>query len=128
MTHLTTLISDIPALNKQLQNCIRWWEPDSPPSTIAYGEIGRAIGEHLAEIPGKEQVRIFADIETSMASSNEDLAVAVATGLFEALLTQADKNPKLWTELGKLFGAASARYAMAWRERGRYGSQDYPGS
>jgi hypothetical protein len=55
-----------------------------------------------------------------VVSQDTALGTAMATGLVEALVTSADKNPGLWTELEKLFGPASLKHAVAWRDFGRW--------
>ena len=117
--YLRGLVSDIPVLNEKLNCRLQNWGDETPPATIAFGEIGDAIAENMALLPEELRRRIFATIEEGMISPDPALGTAVATGLVEALVSSADKKPELWNQLDKLFGAASRKHALAWRNFGR---------
>jgi hypothetical protein len=116
--YLRALVAGIPALDDARNRCLRKWGTETPPITVLFAGVGRAIAENLAVLLGEVQQRLFAGIEESVVSQDSALGTAMATGLVEVLVTSADKNPGLWAEPEKLFGPASLKHAVAWRDFG----------
>jgi len=119
LDYLRSLVAGVPALNAAFNRCLQNWGTETPPTTIIFAEVGDAIAENLAALPNEARRKIFAVIEEGMVSQDTALSTAMATGLVEALAASADKKPDLWTEFESLFGAASMRHAVAWRNFGR---------
>ena len=117
--YLQSLASGVSALNDKLNQCFRSWEPDMPPATVIFAELGDSISEHLTVMPADVRREIFARIENGMTSSDEVLRTAVATGLIEAFVSSADKNQELWEQFEKLLGPASLKHAVVWRRFGQ---------
>jgi len=118
MDFLLSLASKSPVLNETLDRCFLRWRPEEPPITVAFGELGHAVGEHFHDLPIETQQKIFAQIEEGMVSSDEGLATAVATGLIEALVTESDRRTELWSQFEKLLGPESLKHAVCWRDYG----------
>lgn len=118
MDYLRGLVSDIPVLNEKLNRCLAHWGIESPPPIWAFGEVGDAIADNLEALPDETREKIFASIEIGMASPDDDLSTAMATGLIEALISHSDGKAGLWEQIERLLGPDSKKYALAWRSFG----------
>ena len=97
------------------QKMLDEWMPENPPLTILFGALGDQVIENLS---GREEAanrRIFQLVETAMASDDEELRTAVATGLIEAVVTKTDGKEALWQYALSLFGDLSKKHAEWWR-------------
>jgi hypothetical protein len=119
LEYLRKFASEAPGLDEALTECVKEWEPETPPITIAFAQVGHAIAEHLDSYDISTTKRVFRMIEEAMASRDEVLATAMATGLVEAIVTASDKREGLWKKLELLFGSQSLKHANAWRNFGR---------
>lgn len=118
LNYLRTLIVGIAALEEPFNRCLQEWGAQTPPDTIIFTEIGRAIGARFSAFTAEEQRRLFVGIEEGMLSHDAALRTAMATGLVEALVAKADKSPDLWSDFEKLLGTTSMEHALAWRTFG----------
>ena len=119
LDYLRSLVAGVPALESELNRCLQNWGRETPPATIVFAEVGDAIAANLAALPNAARRKIFAAIEGGMVSQDTVLSTAMATGLVEALVASADQKPDLWKKFESLLGAASMKYAVAWRNFGR---------
>ncbi len=119
MAYLRSLASDVPVISERLNRCAQKWEPGAAPITVAFSEVGAEIADHFNEFPAVVREKIFAKIEEGMTSSDMALRTAVATGLIESLVTEANNRVELWKQLEEYLGPDSAKHAFAWR---RFGS------
>jgi hypothetical protein len=119
LDYLRSFVADVPALNAALNRSLQSWGTETPPNTVIFAEVGDAIASNLATLPNEVRRKVFAAIEEGMVSQDTALSTAMATGLVEALVANADKKPDMWKEFENLFGAASMKHAAAWRNFGR---------
>lgn len=112
--YIRNLVADVPALDVVLNVCLQKWGT-TPPITLVFAEVGDAIAENLPSLSNETRRKVFAAIEDGMVSEDTTLRTAMGTGLVEALVAGADKNPNLWAELESLLGTATMKYAIAWR-------------
>lgn len=99
---------------KVIQN----WAPNDPPEIILFAAFGRSIGNYFDSYHPDERKALFIFIEDGMTSDDEELSIAVATGLIEALVSVSDKKEGLWTKLEVELGPRSKAHAIAWRDFG----------
>lgn len=102
-----------PVLADTHKETLEYWHPEPPPVTIAYAEIGKAIVDQIDAMREDTRRGVFDLIEDGVKSSNQDLGVAVATGLLEALVGRAcrkDTGSRILKELGPQAQA----HARAW--------------
>lgn len=90
---------------------------------FAFAELGSALIDTLPSLPVEVSGAIFAEIEKAMASSDERLGDAVATGLIERLVSMADKKPELWSLYRNNLGPKALEYALEWSTWGN----EHPG-
>ncbi len=120
LEYLRSITLAVPQLNERLDDCLhRWGSLEIPPITFMFAEVGDVIAENISTLPKHQLQEIFLKIEEGINNPDTVLSTAVATGLIEALVSNADKKPELWREFEKLLGAASLRHAVAWRDFGR---------
>ena len=119
LDYLRSLVADVPALNAALNRSLQSWGTETPPNTVIFAEVGDAIASNLAALPIDVRRKVFSAIEEGMVSQDAALSTAMATGLVEALVANADTKPDLWKEFENLLGAASIKHAVAWRNFGR---------
>ena len=110
-------LAEITALSNGLaeahRETIEYWEPDSPPVTIAFAEIGhRLVDEFEAMDPGT-RTSVFHLIEERIESDDEELATAIATGLIEGMAGRAARCGN-WDSVRAEFGPLSRFHADAW--------------
>lgn len=103
-----------PAVRATVLDTRRYWAPDEPPLTILFGEIGARIADDFDSSEVGNARQIFALIESAMASNNEQLITAVATGLIEGLVSRVDLQTEKWQRIRQAFGTLSRRHAEAW--------------
>lgn len=119
LQYLNNLLAGAPSLKERLDRCFKYWDPEVPPTTIVFGEVGTAIAENMKALSPEALTRIFSQIEEGMTHESSELREGVGTGLIEALVAAADKQPELWLHLDRMLGAASSEHAAAWRKFGR---------
>jgi len=90
------------------------WRPEEPPVTTLFAALGYRIAEDFDSSSIDANRQLFALIEGAMESGDQDLVMAVATGLIEALATRALQKEDLWKRIVPLLGPRSLDYAKAW--------------
>lgn len=103
--------SDI--LQIAMTNVYKYWEPEEPPVTILFAELGRALAKYFNRLEGK--VKLFETIEGAMLSDNELLVTAVASGLIEAMVAEGEQIGNFCDSIGPQLGAHSRSHAKSWR-------------
>lgn len=101
------------ALQKVLQEVLDYWQPDEPPMTVLFGELGKAVADEYENESDKIKKKWFRLIEDAMKSDDDELITVVATGLLEALVGRATKNG-VWECIFTDLGEHSRRYADSW--------------
>lgn len=108
LTKLSNLLED------EMQNTVKYWEPEEPPITVLFGDIGREITKQFYNFECETKNKIFALIEQGINSDDDELGTAVATGTIEAMVGSAYNDKKLWEAIKSSFGEASRDHAVAW--------------
>lgn len=119
---VAAFVEQSPRFQSKYRETLDYWAPDEPPSTILFGDLGQCVVEEFDSAGPSVNQRIFKLIEDGMASGEEQLATAVATGLIEAVVTYTDKDENLWRRVSSMFGERSRKHADAWRNFGKPGS------
>lgn len=113
--HFVDEISAIyPRLAQTHRETIKYWSPEDPPVTIVFGEIGDRIVEDFDAIEPGTKRTLFRRIEEGMASEDEELGTAVATGLIEAMIGKASHLGKNWEMFRPHLGPLTRSHADAW--------------
>lgn len=90
------------------------WGGEDVPFLFLCGEIGRTFINSFDLLSANEKTYIFTAIETGIRSEDEELSTAIATGLLEAMLINAEKNPLILSRVDALLGKESKRYLDGW--------------
>ena len=93
---------------------VEYWEPDEPPVTILFAALGEGIARQFDNNKKESNLALFHLIESGMSSPNSELVTAVATGLIEAMVSQAAQVEGLWLRMSPLLGYLSRRHAESW--------------
>jgi hypothetical protein len=101
-------------LEKIGQKTLEYWEPDIPPVTIFFAAIGKELACRFDSIGTESKMTVFDLIEEGMNSTDNDLRIAVATGIIEALVSVASTNRELRKKIESQLGTMSKRHADAW--------------
>ena len=103
-----------PAVNEARDETTAYWHPDEPPLTTAFSEVGRKIMLEFTNLNRELRSSIFALIEEGMASADDELGIAVATGLIEGLIGTAARADVSLEDLLFELGPLSKVHAEAW--------------
>ncbi|MCQ8230190.1 MULTISPECIES: hypothetical protein [Pantoea] len=106
-------------LKNDVKKCLEYWMPDAPAPILLFSLVGKSIVKHLSFFNENEKLSLFQHIELGMTSDNEELAIAVATGLVEALVTASDANESVWKEIEYYLQVESKKHALAWKNFGQ---------
>jgi hypothetical protein len=111
---LAQLSSVWPVVGTAFLKSTAYWHPDEPPLTVVFGDIGQVIVDHFDVIDSEVRAEIMKLIEVGIATEDEQLGIAVETGMIEAM-TGAAANTKGRTEalLNELCPLSKA-HAKAW--------------
>jgi hypothetical protein len=111
---INILIEQSAGLRATYHETLEYWEPDEPPITTLFGELGGQIVEDFYKVGKDVNQQIFKLIEAAMASGDDKLITAVATGLIEAIVAKAARQEDLWRNVSLMFGDLSRKHAEAW--------------
>lgn len=106
-------------LKNDVKKCLEYWMPDAPVPILLFSLVGKSIVKHLSFFNENEKLSLFQHIELGMTSDNEELAIAVATGLVESLVTASDANESVWKEIEYYLQVESKKHALAWKNFGQ---------
>lgn len=111
------LMSKSEILRKVGADTYEYWKPEEPPVTVLFGVLGAEIARQFNMLSEETKKAIFQHIEEGMATSDIFLTTAIATGLIEALVSKAEKQPKqLWDDIESKLGILSKQYVKEWLE------------
>lgn len=117
--HTLSLLNRLLGISPSLLACYReqvaYWAPEKPPLTVLFGLLGSQIAEDFRSVGDATNDRLMLAIEQAMASDDEELRTAVATGLIEAMSCTAD-GLGVWNDIRSRLGPLSAKYHHAWIE------------
>ncbi|MFA5490909.1 MAG: hypothetical protein WC284_17145 [Candidimonas sp.] len=108
------LVAVSPTLSSAFNETVEYWEPETPPVTIAFAELGQSVFENFETLGPARIQEIMAMIEEGIASDDDELSTAVATGFIEAVVGQASKVEGDLERVLPTFGRLSRSHAEAW--------------
>ena len=115
MQFADNMLSRSAFLRDNCQDLEEYSDPECPLPISMLGYFGRQIaGQYDTLAPG-EWVLLSALIEQGMASEDDDLSTAVATGLIEGLIHRAEAVEGLWPRIETGLGSLARSYADAYR-------------
>ena len=106
-------------IKKTIEQAIKYWLPDSPPTILLFSQVGKTLAYQLALLSEMDKTNFFQHIESGLCSENDELATAVATGLIESLVTVSDENTALWKEIESCLQPESKKHFLAWKNFGQ---------
>lgn len=93
---------------------LEYWSPDEPPVTTLFAALGDRIVVDFDKVKSDVNRAIFRQIESAMASDDNELVTAAATGLIEAIVAKAILEKDVWQRVLPMFGERSHKHVMAW--------------
>jgi hypothetical protein len=115
---IRALLELCPILNSTFTDCVLYWLPEVPPSTILLGILGERLVVEFDDFTESERIKIFELIERGATDDSDTFAEAVVTGLIEGIVTETDRSVGSWEKVSHYFGASSFFHAEAWRKWG----------
>lgn len=115
MLLIEAMLSASAVLRGECRSLVDEAEPHCPLPTVLMGEMGQVVAEGWDAIPADEWTRLSALIEGALASDDDDLGTAVATGLIEGLIHRAEAIGGLWPRVEAALGPEARDYADAYR-------------
>lgn len=106
-------------INNAVKQCVEYWLPEEAPPILLLSTIGKALVKQFDTLSENDKDLFFKHIENGMQSNEDKLAIAVATGLVESLVTASDGNDELWRKIEQHLGSESYRHAVAWKNFGQ---------
>lgn len=99
-----------------------YMDPECPLPIALLGKFGGEIAENYDVITPNEWKSLSATIEEGLASDNNNVSTAVATGLIEGMIHRAEAVENLWSRIEAGLGPRARSYAQAYCRVG----QRYP--
>lgn len=116
--HCNDFFSEMVALYKGFEqaklDCESYWSPDEPPLTTLFSSLGRKVCEDFWSIDVDIKIMFFEKIEAAMNSEDNDLRIAVATGLIEAMVAKSFDEKELWLSMSGFFGKKTSEHINGW--------------
>ena len=91
-------------------------DPEHPLPISLLGRFGGEIATNFDTISPGDWATLSAMIEQGLASDDEDVGTAVATGLIEGLIHRAETVENLWPRIEAGLGSGARSYADAYRK------------
>jgi hypothetical protein len=107
------LVEDSPRLQAVYREFLDEWAIDDQPEIVLFGALGRQIASDFDRVEKETNERRFALIESGVDDEGE-LGTAIATGLIESLVSNAELQEGLWPRILPSFGKRSREYIEAW--------------
>lgn len=101
-------------IEKEIDECLLYWDPDTPPITIIFASIGRKAFEHFDQITSANKNLFFNLIEIGITSSNIQISNAIATGLLEAIVNRSVTTQEKWVEFNSGLQVNSKKYVNSY--------------
>lgn len=101
-------------LKEITEKIVEYWSPDPVPTIILFSEIGREFAQRFETLTSEEIEQISHLVEEGMSSGDDVLKTAIATGMVEAIFSEAYKHEGLSQKIGLHLGNVSKRYVDAW--------------
>lgn len=115
MQFANNMLSRSAFLRDNCQDLEEYSDPECPLPISLLGYFGRQIARQYDALAPEEWALLSALIEQGMASGDDDVSTAVATGLIEGLIHRAEAVEGLWPRIEASLGSLARGYADAYR-------------
>ena len=116
MQFAENMLSRSAFLRRHCRDLEKFTDPECPLPNSLLGEFGWEIANNWDAITPDEWALLSAEIERGLASDDDDIGTAVATGLIEGLIHRAEVIDGLWPTIEARLGPLARRYADAYCE------------
>jgi hypothetical protein len=113
-TAIDRLIGTADFLRIAYERLVADWQPDAPPLTVIFADLGRSLCRHVNALPEATARELCLVIEDLMAHGDENVKNAVATGMLEAILSESSSNRFNLEAIARWFGPHTTAYCLAW--------------
>lgn len=113
-TALKRLVTTADFLQMAYERLVADWQPDAPPLTIIFADLGRTLCRHVGALPEATTRELCVNIEDLMMHGDEAVKNAVATGMLEAVLSESSAKRFDISALARWFGPKTKAYCLAW--------------
>jgi hypothetical protein len=111
-----TMLSRSTFLRDYCRDLEEYVDPQAPLPISLLGYFGSQIAANFDVISPDEWATLSAMIEQGLASNDEDVGIAIATGLIEGLVHRAEAIENLWPRIEASLGSKARNYADAYRK------------
>lgn len=108
------LAAKAPQLQSTYNETVEYWKPEVPPVTIAFAELGQSVFANADVLGSEVFAQIMDMIEMGVASDDDELSTAVATGFIESAVVEAARTEGGLDRALQSFRAQSRAHAEAW--------------
>lgn len=115
MQFADNMLSRSAFLRDHCQDLEEYSDPECPLPISLLGYFGGQIAKRYDALAPEEWALLSALIEQGMASEDDDVSTAVATGLIEGLIHRAEAVEGLWPRIEAGLGSLTRGYADAYR-------------
>lgn len=116
--YIRFFMTNFPYFENDLEQYMKYWNTEEPLTILIFSRIGSSVLKNFDKMNEKEKKILFKHIEKGMISDSENLSIAVATGLIEAIVNRTNDDDEVWKKIVELLGEKSLRHALAWRNFG----------
>jgi hypothetical protein len=96
------------------RSMVEEWDPEIPPPTILFGTYGQVFSQKIYNGSKPELTRILNLIEDLLQYGDEQVKDAVATGFWDAVLSESSNRKLDFRILVPYIGIRSKNYCLAW--------------
>ena len=115
MQFADNMLSRSAFLRDNCQDLEEYSDPECLLPVSLLGYFGGQIAKQYDALAPEEWALLSALIEQGMASEDDDVSTAVATGLIEGLIHSAEAVEGLWPKIEVSLGSLARSYADAYR-------------
>lgn len=119
MQFAENMLSSSAFLRKHCHDIYDFTDPEYPLPTALLGSFGREIANNYDIITSCEWISLSRMIEDGLASDDDEVGTAVATGLIEGMIHRAEAIEDLWPRIEANLGPRARSYAEAYRRFGQ---------
>ncbi len=96
-----------------MHNAEEFWFPDKPPAVVLLGNLGTAFATGFRTLSAHDRKTVAEQVKNGMTGEADYAGTAVATGLIEALIHDAEASGT-WPEIEATLGSLSRSFATAY--------------
>lgn len=94
--------------NRHIEEC----EGEETLWILLYAQIGKSIGKNFYNIDKNVRTNLFHLIEQGASSEDENLGIAVCTGLLESMTDPLMKDREVWKQAQEILGETSLQHML----------------